>query len=387
MWKNIKKIIADNKGIFAIGIGDIAGNCISASFWFILAIFVGPEEYGQIHYFLAIAGLAQIFSLIATSNTLVVYTAKKIQIQSSLVFISFILGIISAIAVIITTNRFDIALLVFAFMSIEISSGILLGSKKYSTYSKYLLIQKILLFTFGLSFFHIFGIDWIFLGIALSYVAYTKILFYELRKIKIDFSLIPDRKGFIFNNYVLILSGSITNQIDKFIIAPILGFGILGEYSLALQILVILTLVSSISFKYFLSQDSTNEKNNDIKKIVIFISIGIAIFGSLILPSIIPVFFSEYTNTIDAIRILSWIVVPETLQLIFSSKLLGSEKSKFVLMSNIISTIFLIIGFLTLGPLYGIVGLSIILLISTIIQVFILIYGVKRANTDMKPKI
>ena len=82
MWKNIKKIIADNKGIFAIGIGDIAGNCISASFWFILAIFVGPEEYGQIHYFLAIAGLAQIFSLIATKNTLVVYTAKKIQIQS-----------------------------------------------------------------------------------------------------------------------------------------------------------------------------------------------------------------------------------------------------------------------------------------------------------------
>ena len=72
-----------------------------------------------------------------------IYTAKKIQIQSSLVFISFILGIISAIAVIITTNRFDVALLVFAFMSIEISSGILLGSKKYSTYSKYLLIQKI----------------------------------------------------------------------------------------------------------------------------------------------------------------------------------------------------------------------------------------------------
>ena len=52
-----------------------------------------------------------------------------------------------------------------------------------------------------------------------------------------------------------------------------------------------------------------------------------------------------------------------------------------------ISTIFLITGFLTLGPLYGIVGLSIILLISTIIQVFILIYGVKRANPDMIPKI
>lgn len=378
MWDYIRNRIQENRGIFKIGIGDIVGNSISASFWFTLAAFMSPEDYGQIHYFLAIAGLAQIFALISTSNTLIVYTAKKIQIQSTLVLISIIIGFFASMIIIITTQRFDVGILVFAFMSIEISSGILLGGKKYSIYAKYLIIQKILLFICGLSFYQFFGINGIILGIAISYTPFVKVITSELRNIKIDFSLVVERKGFILNNYLLILSGSFGSQIDKFIIVPVLGNRVLGEYSLSLQILVILTVVSSISFKYFLAQDSTNENNRNAKKIIIIISIGIAFFGSFILPLIIPVFFSSYVNTIDAIRIMSWIVVPETLQLIFSSKLLGLEKSKFVLLSNIVSTIFLIVGFISFGTVFGLSGLALILLISTIIQFFIVFYGAKK---------
>lgn len=382
LWKKIKQSIFENKGFFTIGIGDIFGNIISAGFWFILAALMSPNDYGNLHYLLAIAGMGQIFSLISPSNTLIVYSGKKIPIQSTLILFSILLGFVSAIIITFQSNRIDVIILMFGFMFIEITSGILLGEKKYFAYSKYLLLQKICLFVLGLSFFHIFGLDGIILGISLSYFVFIKIIISEIKKYKINLSLLNDKKGFIVNNYLLILSGSMGSQIDKFIIFPILGNKILGEYSLSLQMLIILTLISGISFKYFLSQDSRNENNAFSKKIIILLSVGIAIFGSLILPLIIPIFFSSYTNSIDAIRILSWTVVPETIQLILSSKLLGLERSKYVLISNITSTVFLILGFVLLGPIYGIIGLSIVLLISTIIQVLILIYGLKKLSIN-----
>ena len=381
MWKNFKSILTQNKGIFAIGIGDVVGNGISAVFWFVLAALLGPEQYGEIHYFLAIAGIAQIFALIGTSHTMTVYTAKNVRIQPALMLISLSAGGIAALIIIINFMRFDIAFLVFAFMFIEISSGILLGRKNYSSYSKFLLIQKTLLFALGLGLFHLFGVNGIIYGIALSYVPYALIIFQEFKKSKIDFSLIIPRKGFIVNNYATILSGSFGSQIDKFIIAPMLGYTLLGEYALAIQILAVLTVVSGIIFKYILPQDASGVVKKNVKRYAILLSIVIAIFGSLILPLIIPIFFPEYVQTVDAIKILSWTVVPGTLYLLYTSELLGLEKSKFVLISNVVSTLTIIIGFITLGPIFGMIGLSTVILFATCLQVIILLIG-KRSLDD-----
>ena len=83
-WTNFKKKIIGQKDLATIGFANIVGSGISAIFWLYLASVIEPTEYGEIHYFIAIAAFAQIISLIGSSNVLTVYTAKKIKIQATL---------------------------------------------------------------------------------------------------------------------------------------------------------------------------------------------------------------------------------------------------------------------------------------------------------------
>ena len=49
------------------------------------------------------------------------------------------------------------------------------------------------------------------------------------------------------------------------------------------------------------------------------------------------------------------------------------EKSKYILISKIFSIVIMITGFMILGPIFGIIGLAITLLISTSVEAFYLI--------------
>ena len=174
------------------------------------------------------------------------------------------------------------------------------------------------------------------------------------------------------------LSGAIDSQIDKIIIAPILGFELLGNYSLALQFLTVLMMFSNIAFKYLLTQDSSGKENRSLRKLVILLSIGIAVFGVLVLPMIIPILFPKFVETINAIQIISLIVIPGTITLLYGSKLLSLEKSKYLVISKSISIIIIVSGFILLGPMYKIVGLASVLVLSSTIEAIFLIGVVRR---------
>ena len=97
----------------------------------------------------------------------------------------------------------------------------------------------------------------------------------KFQNTKINFALLKPRKNFIINNYLMKLSGGFGGQIDKIILAPLLGFSLLGNYSLAIQIFTILIIFSSVVFKYLLPQDASGASNRNLKKITIMTSIGI----------------------------------------------------------------------------------------------------------------
>ena len=63
-------------------------------------------------------------------------------------------------------------------------------------------------------------------------------------------------REFIFSNYFIMLTNIVTTQLDKIIIVPILGLTVLGNYSLALQIITIMTILPSVIFKYILPKSS-----------------------------------------------------------------------------------------------------------------------------------
>ena len=164
------------------------------------------------------------------------------------------------------------------------------------------------------------------------------------------------------------ISGSFGGQIDKIILAPLLGFTLLGNYSLSLQIFTILVMLSSISFKYLLPQDSSGVSNKKLKKIIILISIGISLLGFFVLPKIIPIFFPKFIDTVDAIGIMSIAVVPEAITMLYISKFLSNENSRYVLIAKILALSTIIIGFIYAGPIFGIVGLAAIMVCSSIFQ-------------------
>ena len=381
---NFKEKIFRHKDLVSIGSANLLGNGISAIFWFSLASLINPEEYGQIHYFLAIAGMAQLLSLISTTNALQVYVAKNIKIHSTLFFISIIAGIVSSLVVFLFFSRADASLLVLGYIIFELSNGFLLGKKLFSNYAKFFLTQKILTVIFGLGLYFTFGVDGIIFGLVLSYVPYIWILVNEFRNTRIDFSLLKPRKGFLINNYGINISGAVGGQMDKLIIAPILGLELLGNYSLAMQFFVILLLLPTTVFKYLLTQDSSGKNTKNLKKNTIFASIGLAVFGIVVLPMIIPILFPNYIDTVIAIQIISVAIIPSTIGIFYDSKLLSIEKSKFLVIGKGIGLFTMISGFVILGPIYGIIGLAVTLVVSSCLQTLVVIIASKTIRYEEK---
>ena len=358
------KIIRD---ISTIGGADIFGTVMSAVFWFYLASQIEPSSYGEIGWFLGIAGLFSGIALFGTANTLTVYAAKKTQIQSTLNFISLSASVILSFIVIVLFPSFytiDIGIILIAFVINTLAIGDLLGRKQYSNYSKYTLVQKGLTLGLGFSFFYFFGYESIIFALAISYVLHFKRIFSIFKEMKINFNLIKPRIGFIGNNYFMSMLTIASGQVDKIIVAPLLGFAILGNYSLSVQVISVMLILPNVFQKYLLPQESTGVKNKKPKIIVIVFSVFITILGIFVAPILINELFPKFSEAVDAIRIMSLVIIPTTISLILESEFLGNEKSRVVLIGTAILVTSLIIGMLVLGSLMGIEGVAYSLVIA-----------------------
>ena len=356
--KNFKDNLIGKKGLLSIGFADIVGSVISGLFWLYIASQLNPDVYGEIIYFISIAGLAQLVSLVGSSNALTVYTAKNVKIQSTLFLISISAAAISLAIITIFLNRLDAGLLAVGFIVFSLVNSVILGKKLFVKYAKLILSQKILTLILGLGLYFVFDVYGIIYGLALSYIPHLVIFVKEFSRTKIDFALLKPRKGFIINNYVMSLTAGLGGTIDKLIIAPVLGLALLGNYSLALQMFAIMMMFSAVVYKYLLPSDASGESNKKIRQIVLVISIIITILGVTVLPNVIDWLFPKYVDATHAIQIMSLGVVPGTIAILYSSKFLGMEKSKFVMIPKLVSLGVLIGGFLYFGPIYGTIGLA-----------------------------
>ena len=373
-WKNFKDNIIGQKGLLSIGFADIVGSAIAAFFWLYIATQLNPDVYGELIYFISIAGLAQMVSLLGSSNALTVYTAKNVKIQSTLFLISILAAAISLAIITIFYNRIDAGLLAVGFVVFSLVNSVILGKKLFVKYSKLVLSQKILTLILGLGLYFVFDVYGIIYGLALSYIPHLVIFVKEFSRTRIDFALLKPRKGFIINNYVMNLVAGLGGTVDKLIIAPVLGLALLGNYSLALQMFTMMMVFSEIVYKYLLPFDASGKSNKKIRQIALVVSIIIAILGVTILPNVVDWLFPKYVDATDAIQIMSLGVVPGTISILYSSKFLGMEKSKFVMTTKLVSLGVMFGGFLYFGPIYGAIGLAwIIVAIFTWESIFLFI--------------
>ena len=360
------------KGLTNIGLSDVAGTAISAVFWFYMASVMDPKQYGEIFFYIGIGTIAASAVLIGTQNSIIVYLGKKIPLQSTLYVLSLSGAVIASIILIFIFYRVDIILVFIGFVIHTLAIGNLIGRKKFSHYLKYNLLQKILLLALGISFYHIFGVEGILYALAISYSFFVIQVFRGISIESVNFSLFRNHIGFITNNYAFTIIQISKTQIDKLIIPGILGFTILGNYALALQIISVILIIPNIVFKFILPYDASGESNKKIKFLTIIISICLSVTGIVLSPILVPIIFPDYNDSIIAIQIMSATAVPSSIMLIFTSKFLGMEKSRYILISKLISTATIIIGMIMLGQAFGIIGVAIAFLVANCIDAIFL---------------
>ena len=347
------------KNISKIGISDIIANGISALFWFYLASSMLPDEYGYIHYLMSFAAIGAVLSTVGAQNVITVYISKNKNVTSTLFFVSLTFSIISCLILFLIFNKFEIGLLAIGMMIFTHGIASNLGNRNFSNYAIYSILQKTLMASLSISFYYFLGIDWILLGIGLSYFVYTKLFINNLKKFKIELKELKINKKFILENYVLMLTNMVTTQMDKLLITPILGLAILGNYSLAIQVLAIIGIVPGIIFKYVLPEASRGIYSKKLQRNVILLSILLASIGVFVIPNIIPLFFDKYNEVIQIIQIMSLSIIPNTINMFYYSRFLAAEKGKIPLLGGIISSTVLVVGMIILGSLYGVTGIAV----------------------------
>ena len=352
------------KNISGIGIGDIISHGIGGIFWFYLATVVLPIEFGEIHYFISIAAIASTFSLIGQQPTITVYISKNKSVLSALFFLSIISSIISFIVIFLFLGRFDIGLLAIGYVIFAHGIASNLGYQDYKKYIIYSIIQKGLMVIFSLYLFYVFGVEWILLGIALSYFIYSKTFIDGLKKFKIDFSQLKENKKFILTNYSIQMTNIITSQVDKLLIVPILGFVVLGNYSLAVQVIAMLNVIPSVVFKYILPRASRNIIDVKLRTYTIILSCISVVLVVTLSPIIIPIFFEKYTEVVLIIQIMSFSVIPIVINNFYYANFLALEKASAPLIGGIISGIVMVVGMISLGSMYGATGIAVTVVLT-----------------------
>ena len=357
-WSNLKNKLFAHKGLALIGSADLIGSAISAIFWLVVASLLLVEEYGEISYFIAIASLGMC-CVVGSPETLMVFSTKHQKIIPTLLLLTLIFAVAGSVIAFIIVQRFEIIFLIFSFIVLEASITLLVGKKLYTKYSKFLLTQKILQFAIGIGLYFSLGVNGVLIGITLANFSLIPIFYKELRYYKIDFSLLKPKKEFIMNTHLIYLISVFRRDIDKIIVVPILGFTVLGNFALTLQFFTIMMILSSISYKYLLPKDVSGEKNAKLKKILILVSILIALSGFFFSPYFIENFFMKFSESIIPIQIASFSVIPSTISVILFAKILALEKSRFLIIANSVQLCVILIGTIFLGILYGIIGVTI----------------------------
>ena len=79
-------------------------------------------------------------------------------------------------------------------------------------------------------------------------------------------------------------------------------------------------------------------------------------------------------------------IIPKTISTIYTSELLGKNKNKTVMLGTLASTIILVGGILTMGTLWGYIGISIAFLLSKIGEI-IFLYMKKNDDSELNRNI
>ena len=370
IWNQLKIITNKFRDLSLYSIGTLVTNGIGGIFWLYMASLLGTEGYGEISYIISIGIMAGTISLAGMSNLLIIYGAKNVKIQSTIFLIGLISsGIVASIIFFVVDNNITVSLYIIGFAIFTLVTAELIGQKLFSKYSKIIIIQKIMLVIFSIALYHLIGLQGIILGIAMSFLFFIVMMYKTFKQVKIDFPTLKSKYKFSINSFLLDISNAFNGSLDKIIIAPILGFALLGNYQLGLQFIGLLYLIPGMLFSYALTHDASGNSTKLVKKMIIIISIIFALLSIVLAPILLPIVFPQFTEAIVVIQIMSVSIVPSAIASTYISKYLGSENGKIVIIGSGLYLMIQVISIIVLGSMYGLNGVAFSIVISAVVQV------------------
>ena len=368
IWNKIKDNIVHLKELSILSSASILTNFIGGLFWMYMASLMGPEEYGQISYFIGIAMIVASISLFGASNSLVVFVAKGEKIQAVFFVITITTSIVASIILFFMFENFGMSIYAIGFIIFTLVLSDLLGRKHYRDYAKYLIIQRVLMVSIAIPFYFIFQTNGVLIGIALSFFPFIFIIIKDFRQ-PINFKFVKSKFKVLFNMYLIDVTTLTRGSLDKLIIVPLLGFSLLGNYQLGLQFIVILNIIPMAIYQYILPHDSSGSHTTRLKILAVVISGLLAVMGTILAPFVVPILFPEFTESIQIVQILSFSIIPGTVTMMFTSKFLGAEKPMFVVIGSLIFVTAQMIGIFVLNDMYGIYGVAFAMILGYLFEI------------------
>ena len=326
------------------------------------------HEYGQINYVIAIGSLSSSISLLGLNTavtTLVPQGHKKIDVQANQV----ILISASVCAIIASLFNWLLGLFVMGMAFWMMSSYELLSRKLYRKYAINIIGSRGSQLVLSIILYSFFGLHGIIIGFIISFFAFSITYFKTIPQFSKSFDKIAKEFKLSLHLYSYNLSNALLLYFDKLIIAPIYGYTILGYYQLGFQFLMFFSMISVSFYQYLIPEESSGSKRNRLRLYGIALSIIITILVFVLAPVILQVFFPNYVNSLNSIRILSLGIIPMMIASMLNSKFLAMKLTRYVLFSSVTYQVTQIILIVILGKQYGTDGISMSVVIAMLFQI------------------
>jgi len=350
------------KNFSYVTIGRIVAVSLQAIFYLLFAALLEPESYGELNYFIAIAGTTALISRFGLNFSVTIYRAKENSKISDQINTLAIVTITFASLILLFIDQFA-ALLALAVSFFMMNQGNLLGFKKYKTFMFNAILKNLAIIAIPVLLYFVFDIPGILLGMAISNFIGC-IPFFKTIKLKSFFQL-KNYSKVLIHNFGVDASTNLSGTIDKLIIAPLFGFLIVGIYQFNIQILFALGVLPTILYSFLLSEESSGTSHKKITYFAIALSVIIAILAFILAPLFVNQFFPKYSEGIFSLQLIVFSLIPLTITSLFNAKLQARESTK-IGYSAIVRIGTLLIFIAWLGDLYGLTGLSLAVLFSII---------------------
>jgi len=345
-----------------VALGQIVGTGLQAIFYFSLAALLDPENFGEMSYWISLAGAVALIARFGLAQTVTVYQAKNNYLLTGQAnILAFITSAVAALVLI----PFDIfaAVLSFTMSLFVMNQNNLLGLKKYKRYMWINIVKNILIVIAPISLYFVLDIPGILLGMAISNLLassdYLRLLKFKLK----SFAELTGKYKVLIHNFGLDASVNLPRMIDKVLIAPLFGFGFVGIHQFNIQILFALEILPITLYSFLLPEESSGQSHRKINYLVVIGSGLLALLVIVLAPLIIPQLFPKYVEGILPLQLMVISIIPMAISYILSAKLQAME-SKTIGYSSIIRIGVLLGLIVLLGEQLGLIGLALAVLIS-----------------------